>query len=206
MQFIDVTRALRLAVDDDNTDDMSPFIPTANLYHVKNENIPEVTKRVGMAIIESKEHDVNMLRSAICSAERNHLRRRHKALVYNLRNMMLKHNFVNIPIEDKAEFDTDLLEVTLIREKIYGEPLKLVSDPRPDFMKQLNNVATPKNIKAALKASGKASSTEQVLGCASCGIVTGELKRCGRCKAVVYCGPECQRKHWSSHKSVCTGQ
>jgi len=39
------------------------------------------------------------------------------------------------------------------------------------------------------------------LMCAQCGL-DGTV-RCGECKAVKYCGTECQRKHWKIHKEVC---
>ena len=29
------------------------------------------------------------------------------------------------------------------------------------------------------------------------------MKKCARCRAVVYCGKECQVAHWSEHKKVC---
>eukprot|EP01128_Nolandella_sp_AFSM9_P011568 TRINITY_DN833_c0_g1_i1.p1 TRINITY_DN833_c0_g1~~TRINITY_DN833_c0_g1_i1.p1 ORF type:complete len:162 (+),score=40.55 TRINITY_DN833_c0_g1_i1:24-488(+) len=32
---------------------------------------------------------------------------------------------------------------------------------------------------------------------------TTELNQCVSCKAVTYCGAECQKADWSSHKSVC---
>mmetsp|Transcript_99958 Transcript_99958/g.182327 ORF Transcript_99958/g.182327 Transcript_99958/m.182327 type:complete len:512 (-) Transcript_99958:272-1807(-) len=39
--------------------------------------------------------------------------------------------------------------------------------------------------------------------CAQCG-TSGAPASCGRCKAVSYCGPACQRAHWKAgHKSVC---
>lgn len=31
----------------------------------------------------------------------------------------------------------------------------------------------------------------------------GEFMNCSRCKKVVYCGRECQKKHWKVHKSEC---
>ena len=46
--------------------------------------------------------------------------------------------------------------------------------------------------------------------CAACGKTEGELligfalKKCARCKAVQYCGTDCQRRHWrGGHKAVC---
>ena len=46
--------------------------------------------------------------------------------------------------------------------------------------------------------------------CANCGVAEaasgGALKPCSRCKAVVYCGKECQAQHWKNaggHKAVC---
>ena len=38
--------------------------------------------------------------------------------------------------------------------------------------------------------------------CAMCGTVNAR-SRCSRCKAVSYCGPDCQRQHWASHKKPC---
>ncbi|EON63549.1 hypothetical protein W97_02777 [Coniosporium apollinis CBS 100218] len=30
-----------------------------------------------------------------------------------------------------------------------------------------------------------------------------ELKRCGKCKVVLYCSPECQKADWKTHKRFC---
>ncbi|KAF9534059.1 hypothetical protein CPB83DRAFT_805144 [Crepidotus variabilis] len=39
--------------------------------------------------------------------------------------------------------------------------------------------------------------------CAKCGIHKMSLQKCGRCKSTLYCGAECQRSHWPSHKPTC---
>jgi TPR repeat protein len=38
--------------------------------------------------------------------------------------------------------------------------------------------------------------------CATCGGAT-DLKSCGGCASVWYCGFECQQKHWKEHKATC---
>lgn len=45
-------------------------------------------------------------------------------------------------------------------------------------------------------------------GCANPGCSSGvraveTLKKCARCKHVMYCGEPCQRAHWLEHKKVC---
>lgn len=43
--------------------------------------------------------------------------------------------------------------------------------------------------------------------CGQCGSASGEagvaLLICGKCKKREYCGPECQKKHWKTHKLIC---
>lgn len=39
--------------------------------------------------------------------------------------------------------------------------------------------------------------------CAKCGKVDEAIKNCSRCLQVGYCGPECQKLDWPSHKQVC---
>ena len=39
--------------------------------------------------------------------------------------------------------------------------------------------------------------------CAHCGSKRLELRRCLRCKAVAYCGKECQAAAWKGHKATC---
>ena len=48
------------------------------------------------------------------------------------------------------------------------------------------------------------SHSEQFEYCANCNEDTSdEPKRCGRCKAVIYCSVECQRADWPKHKPSC---
>ncbi len=56
-----------------------------------------------------------------------------------------------------------------------------------------------------LKNPKKAEELEDKKGgcCASCKKKCESLKRCLRCLTVKYCSVECQRGHWSQHKSVC---
>ena len=39
--------------------------------------------------------------------------------------------------------------------------------------------------------------------CSSCGTFSENLKKCSRCQLAQYCNRECQKKHWSTHKTVC---
>ena len=39
--------------------------------------------------------------------------------------------------------------------------------------------------------------------CFECGRAPEKLSRCGKCKLVKYCSPECQRKAWAVHKKSC---
>ena len=59
------------------------------------------------------------------------------------------------------------------------------------------------------QAAVPASQPSLSVTCANCGVAEaaggGALKPCSRCKAVVYCGKECQAKHWKEggHKAMC---
>jgi len=63
---------------------------------------------------------------------------------------------------------------------------------------------------AAPPSSSAATSLSSSRTCANCGVeeTTGgsvALKPCSRCKAVVYCGKDCQKQHWKSggHRAAC---
>ena len=42
--------------------------------------------------------------------------------------------------------------------------------------------------------------------CSLCGTYSENLKKCSRCRSAQYCNTECQKKHWSTHKTVCRPQ
>ena len=52
------------------------------------------------------------------------------------------------------------------------------------------------------KASPSAGAPATDPPCAACG-KSPARSRCGRCRAVRYCGPACQRAHWKEHKAQC---
>lgn len=49
---------------------------------------------------------------------------------------------------------------------------------------------------------GIGGETKEVLACKVCGETQGTLK-CAGCKAVSYCGRECQKGDWKAHKVLC---
>lgn len=57
---------------------------------------------------------------------------------------------------------------------------------------------------AADKSMASASEGPPTIeSCAFCGLRSAKLKKCLRCNKTKYCGRECQRRHWSSHKLNC---
>lgn len=64
------------------------------------------------------------------------------------------------------------------------------------------------NIRAGIAVKMDALNTSTTV-CAACGSAAADLKRCGRCLSVVYCGggKACQHAHWKArggHKDACT--
>lgn len=43
-----------------------------------------------------------------------------------------------------------------------------------------------------------------VIRCANCNSMQEEMKRCSRCKMVLYCDAICQKAHWKQHKKICS--
>ena len=122
MQLLDVTRVLRLAIGDDSTKDLSGQMSSASLHYVERSRVPKLSKTVGMAIVQTKKHDLNMLRAAIQASDKKHLGRRNRALMCSLKRTIDKYgSWIDLPTDVNIEFDTDMVEITLIRESLYGE-------------------------------------------------------------------------------------
>jgi hypothetical protein len=81
-------------------------------------------------------------------------------------------------------------------------------------------LAEAMNVRAAERISGAIPNPRKVLAhthlvenqiverkCDRCGVWEAHTKarfpRCAACKAVYYCGRECQTEHWKEHKKVC---
>lgn len=60
---------------------------------------------------------------------------------------------------------------------------------------------------ASISTPTPAPSVAQSVRCGepSCGkeASPASMKKCGRCRVIYYCSPDCQRKHWKAHKLVC---
>jgi hypothetical protein len=66
--------------------------------------------------------------------------------------------------------------------------------------------AGPEPAGASGGGGGAAATAASIACCAACGGRGNEqtkLLRCARCKAVRYCGPDCQRAHWRTHRREC---
>lgn len=44
---------------------------------------------------------------------------------------------------------------------------------------------------------------EEQHSCGGCGNVSTTLQRCHGCQSIYYCGRDCQRAHWTTHKKMC---
>jgi hypothetical protein len=54
-----------------------------------------------------------------------------------------------------------------------------------------------------LKSDVNYKVSQPAIGCALCGQNEGKLKMCQGCKSTYYCGKDCQKKDWKTHKKVC---
>ena len=78
---------------------------------------------------------------------------------------------------------------------------------RKDYAEHKTGCYTPEE--RQLRKDVKSEATSFSLACEVCSksaITTGtKLDRCSLCRAVFYCGKECQTKDWPAHMKVCPG-
>lgn len=53
------------------------------------------------------------------------------------------------------------------------------------------------------EVAAECSTLGRVNRCGFCGTRGSGMKLCARCKLISYCGKDCQRGHYSSHKKEC---
>lgn len=84
---------------------------------------------------------------------------------------------------------------------------KVKSEPKPEPKEVVKAEAEAKaktaNVKVKTEKAPKPAQQEE--RCASCGSPASGNK-CGSCKSVSYCGRDCQRAHWPTHKAECKPQ
>lgn len=122
------------------------------------------------------------------------------------RKKLRYEHIVNIQIgSDVSEFlafnETD---ITWVIQKIGDIVGQGHSHQLTDFAnKQINFIETGQHFQAE---GAVRLETDQLFDTSCCPVCkkTENLKQCGRCKKVQYCGTVCQREHWSSHKTSCT--
>lgn len=79
-----------------------------------------------------------------------------------------------------------------------------VSPLYTDQPAHLADVNTNKKLYNFVDVKSSLGLRQEVLeNCARCSETSRELKRCARCKKVLYCSVECQRSDWPRHKSIC---
>ncbi|KAL8776646.1 MAG: hypothetical protein Q9194_003025 [Teloschistes cf. exilis] len=91
--------------------------------------------------------------------------------------------------------------------KVPSDFAKLVKEWKP-FAKYVTRIAIapvfPVPYVESLSISDeKASRLTQEPSCDNCGKISKELKPCGGCGKVRYCGKDCQKAGWKEHKRVC---
>jgi glutaredoxin-related protein len=64
------------------------------------------------------------------------------------------------------------------------------------------NVNNNPHVDMFMHARGKAASYTKTC-CAACGIATDGRLKCGACRRAVYCGKQCQKGHWQTHRTGC---
>eukprot|EP00884_Botryococcus_braunii_P018202 jgi/Botrbrau1/5065/Bobra.37_1s0029.1 len=76
----------------------------------------------------------------------------------------------------------------------------------PPSPSQMGSSSAAGNSGAKRRPKEAREKSSRALKCANCGVPNGagfNLQQCQACKSALYCGRECQRKHWPTHKGPC---
>lgn len=174
------------------------------------------------SFVEGTEHDLRMLpprkrKIVLFSVERKLAAFLDAKPARQAKHANLADLHLSLRGADLKEFCTLLVEAAIYRMVVRGEPLVIrpVSKAEHAIVTDafergvLNNpgatAADMAGLLAAQTACSMRASLRQAAGCAACGVVTGKLMKCGRCKAACYCSEACQRGHWPAHKGICGG-
>ena len=90
------------------------------------------------------------------------------------------------------------------------EDMERAKDNIPEFMRLFGEL--PNGLKNKINRTATRKVIKGRPSCACCSFQEDknvfeklvQLKKCSRCKKVYYCGRECQKLHWKTHKEECT--
>lgn len=105
------------------------------------------------------------------------------------------------------KMSTEAAELVTGQPKIFSTDsiyCEFVYGRRCDYFRG-NWVITCNTDDAQLSSENVSPKYPEIWKCVSCGaeLTRESRKRCSRCKVVFYCGEDCQRQHWSVHKTQC---
>ena len=104
-----------------------------------------------------------------------------------------------------CEKTSDVLKKCLRCEEVQYCGKECQSNHWPQHQKECKKSTQLAKSPAAAETSSKLA-TDSARGgqaCTFCGEVSMKLLSCGRCGKVKYCGRDCQKKDWKSHKNTC---
>ncbi|KAH7176003.1 hypothetical protein EDB81DRAFT_30866 [Dactylonectria macrodidyma] len=104
----------------------------------------------------------------------------------------LEHKLQSGAIRHRLDVETSDLHVKP------DSPSQLAFKPRAHLPRRDTDLVSFQNPETKLRSQEQT----EILSCKVCRKTAG-VKRCGRCKAVGYCGKEHQKADWKVHKKIC---